>query len=94
MDALNQRRPRFDGTINLGNIIQIVAIIGGLWVWGTKNEVRTAALEMRITYVENAQKDVSASMRSIADSQLKMTVSQERQAATLEQMARQGAAKN
>lgn len=82
------RRPRFDGTINLGHIIQVLVIVGGLWIVLVKAEVRTANLETRIQYLEAAQRDIGAAISKLGDAQALMARGQERMATSLEYLTK------
>lgn len=39
---------RFDGTINLGNVLAIVALVISIAAWGTKTNERLTALETKL----------------------------------------------
>lgn len=78
------RKPRFDGTINLGHLLTAgTMLIGGMVVW-TQSQIVQAKQDLRISYVETAATANSDSLRKLADSHQQMVRSQERVTITLE----------
>lgn len=78
------RRPRFDGTINLGHILTASAmLLGGIVVW-TQSQVVQAKQDVRITYVEKTAEKTAESIEKMAELQRQMSRNQDRVTTTLE----------
>lgn len=84
-----QRKPKFDGTINLGHIIQAIILIAGFWMWLTTARVQNALLEARVTALENNNREVRDSMREMTAALSKVAVTQERMTTSIEFLAKQ-----
>jgi|688.fasta_scaffold00471_96 hypothetical protein len=64
-----QRRPKFDGTVNLGHMLTAFSMLcGGLFVWGQSREVQ-AKQDVRLSVVEQAMIDQRDQMRKLAETQ-------------------------
>ncbi len=64
-----QRRPKFDGTINLGHMLTAFSMLcGGLFVWGQSREVQ-AKQDIRISVLEQNALDQKTQMRTLAETQ-------------------------
>lgn len=78
------RKPRFDGTINLGHILTAtMMLISGLIVWN-QSQVVQAKQDVRIAYIEKTASETAESVKKVAEMQQKMAQNQERVAVTLE----------
>lgn len=83
-----RRKPKFDGTLNLGHVLQIIVLCGGFWLWLTTARVDKALLEARVAALENNNREVRDTMREMAGEMTKLTISQERMATSLEYLAK------
>lgn len=80
------RKPRFDGTINLGHILTASAmLIGGSVVW-TQSQIVQAKQDARIGFVERASSENADAVKKVAEIQQQMARSQERVSLTLEML--------
>ena len=78
------RKPRFDGTINLGHLLTAgTMLIAGMVVW-TQSQIVQAKQDLRISYVETAANANAEALHKLAESHQQMARSQERVTITLE----------
>lgn len=78
------RKPRFDGTINLGHLLTAgTMLIGGMVVW-TQSQIMQAKQDLRITYVEQTTASNTEALKKLSDGYQQLVMSQERVTITLE----------
>lgn len=85
--ASELRRPRFDGTINLGHILTIVS--GGLVVFTMFVNFRDTVkdLDSRVRILESNNARLSTTLEKISDNQSAIVRTQDRQTVLFEQLA-------
>ena len=78
------RRLRFDPTINYGHLLTAgTMIIGALVVW-TQSQIVQAKQDLRIAYVEAAATENANALRKLTEAHQQMARSQERVTITLD----------
>jgi len=83
-----ERKPRFDGTINLGHILTaLMMLVSGLIVW-TQSQVVQAKQDLRISYIERTSAETSDSVKKVSEMQQQMARCQEHVATTLEMLTK------
>ena len=83
-----ERKPRFDGTVNLGHILTaIMMLVSGLIVW-TQSQVVQAKQDLRISYIEKTSAETADSVKKVSEMQQQMARSQEHVATTLEMLTK------
>lgn len=89
-DSTNRtRRPRFDGTINLGHILTALMMGAALLTMWTNTKVTEAEHNSRITVLENSQKDMHDTVKSLAESAASSQRTQDKLSLTLDYLAKQ-----
>lgn len=83
------RRPRFDGTINLGHILTALMMGAALLTMWTNTKVTEAEHNSRITVLENSQKDMHDTVKTLAESAASSQRTQDKLSLTLDYLAKQ-----
>lgn len=66
-EEADRKRPKFDGTFNLGHILTIVTMIGGLALMWANGRVSQADHEIRIVSLERSQVEMRTSIVKMAE---------------------------
>ena len=82
------RRPRFDGTINLGHILTASAmLLGGIVVW-SQSLVVQAKQDLRINYLEKTMGESTDAVKKVAETQQQMVLNQAKVSTALDMLVR------
>lgn len=87
-EAAHPRKPRFDGTVTLGNVLTALAMMGGLWLFFTKVEIRSTQMDSRIAFLESSQRDIRDALNKLSDTQSQSSRAIERMTTAIEYMTR------
>lgn len=82
-------RPRFDGTINLGHVLTALMMGAALLTMWVNTKVTEAEHNSRITVLENSQKDIHDTVKTLADNASATQRTQDKLSLTLEYLAKQ-----
>lgn len=66
-DGKSRRSLTWDGTVSAGNVLQAVALLFCLLVWGLRLEANVEEAERRIALVEHANASMHADARRISE---------------------------
>ena len=66
----SDRKPRFDGTVNLGHVLTMITmLVGGLLVW-TQSLVVQAKQDVRISHLEETQRNTVSAINRISEAHI------------------------
>lgn len=83
------RRPRFDGVVNLGHILTIIAMLGALSAMWMNARVVQTDQEARIRALEVSNTEMRSTMKILADSQTQQQLSLREIAISLKYLTKQ-----
>ena len=78
------RKPRFDGTVNLGHLLTILTMLVAMASMWAKNEVARADHESRIKALESAQVEFKQTLAKLAENEAAAMRNQDRISTALE----------
>ncbi len=92
-DGPRSRKPRFDGTINLGHVLTALMMGAALLTMWTNTKVTQAEQNSRLTVLEHSQVEMHDTMKILADNASASQRTQDKLSLTLEYLAKQIVAK-
>ncbi len=82
-------KPRFDGTINLGHVLTIIAMGTAMVTVWTSTKVTQAEQNSRLSVLEHSQVEMHDTMKTLADNASASQRTQDKLSLTLEYLAKQ-----
>lgn len=80
------RRPRFDGTITLGHVMQLLAMGGAILTMFVSFRDSVRELDARVKYLERSQGSLTISVEKLTDNQTQIARTADRLSFAIESM--------